>query len=273
MIEDAEIKQALAIQEAVLKEEALLPSKLKLEGAKGKTRLDLEDFKAKAAAGLQEAKGENALEVARIRANATLSAASIRAAKAGSKYDNSLIDSDFRPFIAGERSYDDLKVYPQAVRVALMKGMDENGLKFLNKQDQKLLDRAGIISETQRNVQDLVKLYDDGYVKNFGKIRAKQASIDSVLGNLARGVSGEAGVLTQSDIERIRGIVPTFVGGKLGTNKLQADQLSKYTKSTFGHILNGMRDEQAEPIVNRYGLTGSGIWSPKKKKLLATPPE
>jgi hypothetical protein len=259
-LDDLEIMKALELRAALEKEQGIFDIR---EPSKKADRLSRAEIASN--------RDKNALEVARIRANATLSAAAIRASKKAAAEGVTIDPQAMGGFIDGSYNLDDfVKQFATAKeRTAAATAFRSEGFKFLAKPEQKLLDRAGIIAETARNAQELANLYKDGYVKNFSKIRAKNAAIESVLGNLARGVSGEAGVLTQADIERIKGIVPSFTGSMIGKmNQDQVNQLNKYVKNTFGHVFYNMRDDQAQTIVNKYGLNNSGIYSsPKNVKI------
>ncbi len=226
-------------------------------------------------------------EVAKIRANATLSAAAMRTAAKASKDTGTAIEPQIMGgFIDGSYSIDDMpKMYSIKERSQISKSIASDGYKILGKPDIKLLDRAGVISETVRNIEDLGKLYRGGYVKNYAQINSKRSAIESVLGNLARGVSGESGVLTQADIERVKGILPSWYGSmltgvssmtgaeKFDVNQDKVKQLKSYVKNTFGHVFYNMRDDQAGILTNKFGLNNSGVYSPKKSVLLDTPPK
>lgn len=215
-------------------------------------------------------------EAAQIRANATLNAAAMRLAAKSKESGAAASDPTImRGIISGDYAIDDLpKLFPVKERSAVVHAAAQDGIKILRKEDVSSLDRAGIISQVVENVQKLADLYKSGYMKNAAQISQVRASIEGVLGQPARGIAGEKGVLTQKDIERVQKMLPSWynsnlsyvaglVGNKFDINQEDVKTLQKYVNATYGHVFHGMKSDQANILRHKYGLENSGIYLTK----------
>ena len=276
-------QQQLRIKEA----EAVIKAKSEIDALRAKEaitqpgKLEVVREQNKSREGIAQQNRDATLEAARIRSNATLNAAAMRLANKTKEQGSNIPPGALSEIINADRTMDDLgKLYGIKDRTAIVNAADKEGIKILSKVDKVSLSRAGVISTVVRDAQRLSELYKQGYIKNAGEINSLTASINGVLGNVAKGVGGEAGVLTQTDIERIKEMLPSWfgsvksdayslLGGKsFDINQAKVAKLKEYVKGTYGHVFHGMKPEQINILVHKHNATGLGLG-----EYLEKPPE
>jgi len=261
-LDDLEIGKALELRAALEKEQGIFdirePSKVADRRSKFWTA------EANRISNEKIAKGHDAarLEAARMQAASRLAK--------GLKNDGvEILASDLTNVINGNFTQQRLQsLYGSKVRQAIVRHATAAGIKPLDDADALTLKSSTAINETIKNVQHLSKLYNEGYDKHASEITALTETINGVLGNVARGVAGEKGVLTQPDIERVQQMLPTwfgkvksgifnrFTGEKFDINDTKVKELINYNKAKYKSVLYGMPDFQLQEIITKHGLEG-----------------
>jgi hypothetical protein len=243
------IKVAESGQIAEAQAKAKSPFDLKLEEAKQSNRMAIEAEET-----------ARAKEVADIRGKYQVNAAAIRAAKKASAEGEAVPESIMQDIIRGDLDVSMLGTLgSQKYRESIMNAASNEGIKILTKDQKKILEKGRVLGGIFDKVEELNTLYKNGVVfnpKNLLRANTLISEINAVIANAARVVGSEVGVLTQPDIERVQGLLPTFWNGLFSEteNDRKVKDFRKSVADTFGSIIGTMGSTQKGAIVDRYSL-------------------
>lgn len=164
------------------------------------------------------------------------------------------------------------RIVPQKSRLRIINAAKENGVTVLRDDQIKRIRGLSIVAQVFKKYTALKEAFD-----NNEMVKAYNLSneADALLGNMARIIGGEKGVLTQRDIERASGAKPGFIAGKVeaeANNRRMAD-LKSYYSGEVKAIIGAVSPEQKKAIADTFGLIPDDAADPRLEELLRTAPK
>lgn len=144
-------------------------------------------------------------------------------------------------------------------RLALTSAMEERGLKFINKDQQKQLYGLGEVQNLFKSYKELADIYGNAGV-NISKrllnpkVIALNKTIDATLERIARTFGGSKGVITDKDAVRMKGLKPDAITMP-GVNTQKINEVKRMFEGGTNSLLSGMDDSQQYSIRKKYGLS------------------
>jgi hypothetical protein len=207
------------------------------------------------------------LGAANIAAGASRYAADKRASTT-----SKLSEENLQPILlratSGQETIESLaKTVPQKERVHVINAANANGIQFLKDSQVKELNELQVLGD----IYSLFDKYHEAIKKgNLGEINTMASEVDSRLGNIARQVGGEKGVLTEKDFGRAQSLRPDYFAVMKDPNanvRRLAEFKKFYIEKMNRAIPMGASDVQRKALSSQFGLLSDTTSAPAFKQI------
>lgn len=229
----------------------------------------LEGYKAQLQSLKSAEDYKRAIDVAKIKAAASSASKAIPAAD---------LDVAVQGLANGTYTVEDLPRLgiPAASRLNVLKSLRDQGIAPLKKEQVGKIQEISSVFDLYKKARQLAdavaptntspaaSLFQGAKHKLDPGIRALEDELTGKLGQVARVISGEKGMLSNKDIERSRGLFPSIYQ----TNEVNQRRLKEFQaaiKDRIDKLTTNMSSAQREQILKQYGIDTETSAAPKIK--------